>query len=81
MELPELKYSYYAGPRAAVIIADWTLILPKEMAKEIVLRCNSHPDFKTACEYTKTLLSKGIGQNTHALSLLESALTKAKGGE
>lgn len=37
-------------------------------------------DLKTACKYTKTLLSKGIGQNTHALSLIETAIAGAKKG-
>lgn len=35
-------------------------------------------DLLEACEYTKTLLSKGIGQHTHALALIEAAVAKAQ---
>jgi hypothetical protein len=34
----------------------------------------SNKDLVTACEYTENLLSKGIGQHTHALALIEAAI-------
>ncbi len=36
----------------------------------------SRKELWEACEYTKTLLSKGIGQHTHALALIEAATKK-----
>lgn len=36
------------------------------------------PDLLAACKYTENLLSKGIGQRTHALALIESAIAKTK---
>lgn len=77
MELPELKYSYYGGPRAAVIIGDGTLILPREIAKEIVRRCNRWPDLLTACEQ-----AFNKSHNPEVEKILQSAIIKAeKGGQ
>ncbi len=53
---------------------DWKV--RRATAEEISRRWNSQPDLLKACKYTETLLSKGTGQTTHALALIEAAIAK-----
>ena len=40
-------------------------------------RVRNYTKLLEACKYTQTLLAKGIGQHTHALAMLETALGEA----
>ena len=56
-------------------------IVPADLQHLCKEAADCHDDLVAACEYTQTLLSKGVGQYTHALALLRAILAKVHNKE
>ncbi len=50
----------------------------KEACKRLDRAASTKKDLLEACGYSHILLSKGIGQTTHAIAMLEAAIDKAE---